>query len=228
MHSILLVEDTPECQLLVKNILHPYCEVSCAATASDAKVFMEKKKFDLIILDIILPDSDGFRLCTEFVNQKKETNQNVIFLSSKSDLTDKLMGFNLGALDYIVKPFEPLELRARVFAKLKSIESDKQKNQILNFSNIRLILPYMKAFIVNQNKEIDLQLTPIEFKILYLLAKNKNQVFSRSRILEKVWGDDVYVSERTVDTHIYTLRKKLNTEESLIVSIPGEGYRLEA
>jgi two-component system response regulator ResD len=86
----------------------------------------------------------------------------------------------------------------------------------------------MKAFIVNQNKEIDLQLTPIEFKILYLLAKNKNQVFSRSRILEKVWGDDVYVSERTVDTHIYTLRKKLNTEESLIVSIPGEGYRLEA
>lgn len=228
MHSILLVEDTSECQLLVKNILHPYCEVSCASTASQAKEYMQKKKFDLVILDIILPDSDGFRLCTEFSSLKKEGNPSVIFLSSKSDLTDKLMGFNLGALDYIVKPFEPLELRARVFAKLKSIETEKQKNQILNVGKIKLILPFLKAFIVNLNKEIDLQLTPIEFKILYLLAKNKNQVFTRSRILQKVWGEEVYVSERTVDTHIYTLRKKLHTEEHIIVSIPGEGYRLEA
>jgi DNA-binding response OmpR family regulator len=224
MDRILLIEDSDEVKVLVRRTLGANYQLQMASSAAQGLEFARLQSFDLLIVDVMLPDRTGFELCAQI--RKTDTYQDVplIFLTSLSDIKDKLMGFSLGADDYIVKPFEPLELRARVEAKLRSRHLRQQQRQFLTRGNLRIHLPFQKAFVVDANGEKELGLTSTEFRLLYYLAENEGVILSREQLLEKIWGDTT-VLDRTVDTHIYMLRRKLPDEAQYIESVQGSGYR---
>src|SRR5438552_3936952 len=139
---ILLVEDSVECQILVKGTLGKRFHVTCASRASEALKLLERESFDLIILVVILPDGDGFQLCAQFSNREQSHFVPIIFLTSKKDLKDKILGFSLGADDYVVKPFDPDELRARINAKLKRLEQRRIEERSIKRGDLLINLPY--------------------------------------------------------------------------------------
>lgn len=224
MKRILLVEDCEEIQIVVRGCLGNDYQLTCTSQASEALLLVESLKFDLIIIDIVLGEGNGFQLCTALRNQSSTSGIPIIFLSSKSDIKDKLMGFSLGGNDYMVKPFEPLELRARIEAKLN--ELDRKAEYVQKF-DLKINLPFQKAYLVSPDGEKELDLTPNEFKLLYYLVSREGHVFSREDLLGAIWRDKENVSDRTVDVHIYNLRKKLLGRAHYIKSVFGEGYRFE-
>jgi DNA-binding response OmpR family regulator len=219
MRHILLLEDSKEFQVLIKRTLSNRYELSVAENCYAAAHILNNTQVDLMLVDVVLPDKDGFSFVADVKNKGDQTP--IIFLTGKSGLTDKILGFSLGAEDYVVKPFEPLELMARIEARFR--RQTASQFEIIYLAGLTLKIPQQKAYVSSNNA--DLQLTPLEFKILHLLAKNPGHLFSRNKIMDEVWGQAVSVSDRTVDTHIYTLRKKLAKLSSLVESVPGEGYR---
>ena len=195
-------------------------------TANSLKDGIEKataEKFSLIVIDIGLPDGDGFELFKQLRNLPNNKKTPVIFLTGDEDVNSKISAFSLGADDYIVKPFNTLELRARVERRLK-----KHMEDALNGDHITagpLVLEVSSQRLKIQGKKGYVSLTPREFKILLLLVKNPERIFTREFILNKIWGRDVFVTDRTVDAHICYLRKKLNKFSTYVQSVPGEGYR---
>jgi two-component system phosphate regulon response regulator PhoB len=189
----------------------------------EAKKMIHTTAFDLALIDVCLSDGDGFQFCDYIKNDDRLSDLSIIFLTNKGDISSRLLGFSLGADDYISKPFEPLELRARVEAKLKRIKS---KNfSIIRKGNIKVNLSYQKAYLVDGALEIDLNLGTNEFRLLCYFLNHENHVLSRRQLLDKVWGDAANVTERTIDTHVYTLRKKLKDHSHYLNSVFGEGYR---
>ena len=171
----------------------------------------------------MLPIVDGWTVCKD-IRQKYDTP--IIMLTARGEEFDKVLGFELGADDYVVKPFSPRELTARVKALLRRIVSkEDEESEILAFPEL-MIDPISRVVKVN-NKEV--ALTPKEFDLLYFLAKNKGKVFSREKLLKEVWGYDFYGSLRTIDTHIKQLREKLGRSKaaSYISTIWGIGYKFE-
>jgi len=195
-----------------------------ALNGEDALEMISQKSYDLIILDIMLPVVDGWTVCKEL---RKNYDTPVIMLTARGDEFDKVLGFELGADDYVVKPFSPRELTARVKALLRrtASKSDDEESGTLVFPDL-FIDPSARVVKVN-NKEVTL--TPKEFDLLYFLARNKDKVFTREKLLEEVWGYDFYGSLRTVDTHVKQLREKLGRSKaaSYINTIWGVGYKFE-
>ena len=176
----------------------------------------------LVLLDIMLPEIDGYQICKEI---RQISSIPIIMLTAKGEIFDKVLGLELGADDYMVKPFDPKELIARVKAVLRRYEN---KNQI---SEQQIVLPNITinpaTYIVNYHNK-KLELPPKEFELLYFLAKNKNQVFSREQLLDKIWGYDFFGDTRTVDVHIKRIREKINFEEIWnIKTVWGVGYKFE-
>lgn len=227
MPSVLLIEDAKEFQLLVSNALAHMCDLSYAVTAAEAKTALEEKEFDLIILDIGLPDKSGYELCSELRADKNLQEIPIIILTSKSTISDKLTGFSLGADDYIVKPFDVLELQARATVRLKRSAQLKAKQLVLEGNGLRMDLSSHEVTVEGMPgaKVARLDLTPHEYKILQLLMSNKDKVFSREHLLNKIWGYDVHIEDRTVDKHISSLRKKLGDKGNLIHTVTGTGYK---
>ncbi|NLU10037.1 MAG: response regulator transcription factor [Tepidanaerobacter acetatoxydans] len=179
--------------------------------------------YDLIILDLMLPVIDGWTVCKK-IREKYDTP--VIMLTARGEEFDKVLGFELGADDYVVKPFSPRELTARVKALLRRMASkEDDEAEALNFPEL-LIDPAARVVKVD-GKEV--ALTPKEFDLLYFLAKNKGKAFNREKLLKEVWGYDFYGSLRTVDTHIKQLREKLGRSRaaSYINTVWGIGYKFE-
>ncbi len=179
--------------------------------------------YDLIILDLMLPVIDGWTVCKK-IREKYDTP--VIMLTARGEEFDKVLGFELGADDYVVKPFSPRELTARVKALLRRMVSkEDDEAEALNFPEL-LIDPAARVVKVD-GKEV--ALTPKEFDLLYFLAKNKGRAFNREKLLKEVWGYDFYGSLRTVDTHIKQLREKLGRSKaaSYINTVWGIGYKFE-
>jgi len=179
--------------------------------------------YDLIILDLMLPVIDGWTVCKK-IREKYDTP--VIMLTARGEEFDKVLGFELGADDYVVKPFSPRELTARVKALLRRMASkEDDEAEALNFPEL-LIDPAARVVKVD-GKEV--ALTPKEFDLLYFLAKNKGRAFNREKLLKEVWGYDFYGSLRTVDTHIKQLREKLGRSRaaSYINTVWGIGYKFE-
>lgn len=227
MHSILVVEDAPEFQVMVQRTLaQSGYAVTCVSTAAEAFVQLDRNRFDLVLLDIVLPDGDGYRVCSRMQNDEDLRSVPIFFLSGKTDIYDKVMAFSLGADDYIVKPFDPVELRARVDARLAKRRIQETAESTVRKGNLKIDLSAQKASVVSKGgEESDLRLTPAEFKLLHFLARNEGKLCSRAQLLRAVWGRDVHVLDHNVYTHICALRRKLSSKSILIESVPRLGYR---
>ena len=178
---------------------------------------------DLIILDLMLPDMDGFEVCKFLKGQDKYASIPIIMLTARAEETEKVLGLELGADDYVTKPFSPRELAARVKAVLRR-NIPKEETKRIKIGDI-LVLDTEKYEVELEGERIEL--TTTEFKILQLLSTKKGWVFSRERILQHLWGDDKMVLDRTVDVHIKHLREKLGKASMFIKNIRGVGYKLE-
>jgi DNA-binding response OmpR family regulator len=221
MLKILLVEDSEESKDLVLRALEGAFDVHWVGTILAAKSILQTQTFDLLLLDLGLPDGDGFQFFSEIKGQTP-----VIVLTAKNDLPGKVLGFSMGVEDYIVKPFEPMEFKARIESRLKKLTGDKAVSDMIQNGSITLYLSSQRTWITAGKTKNEIPLTPLEFKILALLVKNEDKIFSRNQLLDSAWGDGVNLTDRAVDTHICTLRKKMGLEGERIQSVYGQGYRL--
>ncbi len=225
-HRILLVEDSPEIQLIVQSVLKRKFNVKTVSTSAQAIQELKSQNYSLIILDVSLPDGDGFKLCSYIKHQERHRQTSVIFLSGKDQVGDKVMGLTLGADDYIVKPFEPMEFQARVEARIRNLEEAQRTQEFLCVGAFKIVPSQQRVFSIVDEKEIAIELTTTEYKLLYFLLRHEDHVLSREQILNEVWSNSVSVTDRTVDTHIYTIRQKLNPSlADCIQAIPKVGYR---
>lgn len=185
--------------------------------------FIKIEHPDLIILDLMLPDADGLEICKELKKQAEYSHIPIIMLTAKGEETDKILGLELGADDYVTKPFSPKELVARVKAVLRRQKKEEEPAK-LEVGDILTILPEKHEVYVGKKK---IDLTSTEFKILHLLSSKRGWVFTRDQILDYLWGQEKAVVDRTVDVHIKHLREKLGKASRLIRNIRGVGYKLE-
>jgi two-component system alkaline phosphatase synthesis response regulator PhoP len=225
MHTVLLVEDSKDAFHLVKSALGSSVQLEWASSFRLATEMLSKTQFDLILLDVTLPDGDGYQLCSVLQTNKQLKGTPVIFITAKSTIADKVLGFSVGADDYIPKPFDRIELKARVDARLRRCDLEKIRSDVIRLGDIEVNKAIQKAYVYKDNKPVEIDLTPIEFKILLHLSKDTGKVSSRDEILNSVWGDSINVVNRSVDTHMSKLRKKLGSRANLITSVHGAGYR---
>ncbi|MFS0881836.1 DNA-binding response regulator [Bacillus sp. 7586-K] len=224
--KILVVDDEVGILKLLEITLNKenFFHIEKATTGKDALQLVNENAFDIILLDIMLPDISGFELCTEM---RRITDAPIIFVSSRSTDFDKLTGLGIGGDDYITKPFNPLEVTARIKAILrrqKMYERSEKKNTIYDFGYFTF-QPESATLTVN-NKLIDC--TAKELELLHFFCKNPNRIFTTAQLYEFVWGNDVYGEEKTVTIHISKLRKKLGDDTrnpKIIVNLRGIGYK---
>ncbi|HOP75666.1 MAG TPA: response regulator transcription factor [Bacillota bacterium] len=224
MAKILIIEDELKIQQIVKAYLQK--EGFEVLTASDGITGLEAVKThvpDLIILDLMLPHLSGEELLTQI---RQSSDVPIIILSAKSSEDERIFGLNIGADDYLVKPFSPRELVARVFAHLRRIKPKTAETPILSFNGQQLIIDDVKHEVFRNGEAVNL--TPTEYKILLCLCRNPGQVFSRSQLVEKVQGYQYSGYDRTIDSHVKNLRQKIepNPEEPrFILTVFGIGYK---
>lgn len=220
---ILCIEDDPTIQMLVAVALKEY-QVIPAYSISEAEAAINKFHFNALLIDVQLPDGDGLRFLAKLYQDESYHRTPVLVFSDHSEISNKVMAFALGAEDFISKPFDLLELKARVAAKIRKQELNFEKSNRRKLGNIIIDFDRQKAFSVNQNLEQDLGLTSIELKILGLLTKRLEHVFSREQIMDQIWGK-TYISDRTIDSHIAHLRNKIDNSTLLIETAKTFGYR---
>lgn len=223
MAKILIADDEPEIRDMIKEYLDfAEYEYEEASDGLQAQTMLKQDSFDLVILDIMMPGIDGISVLKEL---RKNSDTPVILLTARSDEYDKLLGFEMGADDYLAKPFSPKELLARIKSVLRRTgQANQQSNENrLVFKDIIIDIAAHKVTI--KGKEINL--TPKEFELLLCLCKKPNVVFNRTQILSEVWGYDFYGDDRTVDTHIKMLRSNLGEYRSVIKTVWGIGYKFE-
>lgn len=221
--SILVVDDDKNiCDLIKLYLSNEGYNVVLTHDGSDALSILRDQKFDLVLLDLMLPTINGWETCKMI---KKNWSVPIIIVSSRDLVDDKVQVFENGADDYVVKPFEPKELIARVKARLRSpVEDSENKNNVVKIGNTTIDL---NKYEVTINGEA-IELKPKEVQLLYFLIKNKNIVLTRDVLLEKVWDYEVSVSTRTVDVHVKNLREKIENSDVNIKTIWGVGYKVEA
>ena len=220
--KILIVEDDRHISKLIKYNLEKagfVCVVT--PTGEEALEMLNKHSVDLIILDIMLPKMDGFQVCKQVRQSEKFPAVPIIILTAKGEEVDRVVGFELGADDYVVKPFSPRELILRAKAILKRKEAPEAAGDILKTG--KLVVDITRHKVTVDKKEI--QLTLMEFKLLTLLMQRRGKVQSRDRLLDDVWDISADVTTRTIDTHIKRLRQKLGKAGKLIETVRGLGYR---
>lgn len=225
MFKILIVEDSPEFQLIISRTL-PDFHLCCRASAEEASLELQNEKFDLILLDINLPQRDGYSLLTEIQSKPATASIPVLCLTGRKEITDKVTAFSLGADDFITKPFDPIELRARVEAKLKKLTRAKNDEQITVIGEIEIDHSRHRVAIIEGERRREVQITQTEFKILCCLSRRPEQVYTRDQLLVAAWGEDARVLDRVVDAHVCLLRKKLGKYSSYIKAVSGLGYKL--
>lgn len=222
---ILVVDDEEDlCEILKFNLETEGYEVDTAYSAEEA-LTLNLTDYDLLLLDVMMGEISGFKLASMLKKNEKTAHIPIIFLTAKDTENDMLTGFNLGADDYISKPFSIKQVQARVKAVLRrSMEEKKPVNEnILTYNTLKLDTQRIKASINGE----DVALTKKEFEILKLMLENINHVFSREEILSRVWKDEVYVLDRTIDVNITRLRKKIGEYGKNIVTRLGFGYCFE-
>lgn len=221
---VAVVDDEPDILELVSHHLEKAnFRVEEFQDADSLLKFLEKRVPDLIVLDLMLPDADGFEVCKYLKKKVSSASIPIIMLTAKGDETDRVLGLELGADDYVTKPFSPKELVARVKAVLRRKEP-QEVTQRIEIGGLLVIDPEKYTVFVAESR---IDLTPTEFRILRLLASKKGWVFSRDKILDHLWGDEKIVLDRTIDVHIKNLRDKLGKAGTLIKNVRGVGYKLE-
>ena len=222
--KILIVDDEKNIAELIRLYLEKEgYKTVCAYDGNEALSLFNQHNPSMVILDIMLPGMDGWQVCKEI---RKNSETPIIMLTAKSDTFDKVLGLELGADDYITKPFEAKELLARVKAVLRRSESqDSAPKKEVSYENISINIENYELRLSGQQVEAP----PKEIELLYFLASNPNRVYTREQLLEEVWGFDYFGDSRTVDVHIKRLREKLEGIESgwHLKTVWGVGYKFE-
>ena len=222
--KIFIIEDDKNISKLIKyNLEKEGFNCSAFFSGEEALKALEKEKADLLILDIMLPGMDGLEVCRRIKKADGLSTIPIIMLTAKGEEVDRIVGLELGADDYIVKPFSPRELVLRIKSIFKRLALPEEEKNILKSAKIIIDLSRHK---VTVNKR-EVVLAPMEFKLLVLLIKREGRVQSRERLLEDVWDIASDVTTRTVDTHIKRLREKLGKEGDIIETVRGVGYRVK-
>ena len=224
--TILVVEDEPAIQeLIAYNLRQAGHQPLCAESAEQALRLVSNALPDLVLLDWMLPGASGIEVARRLRGDKRTRTIPIIMLTARSEEQDKLLGLDTGADDYITKPFSPRELNARIKAVLRR-RAPQMTDDVVEISGLR-VDPVGHR--VTGNGE-NINLGPTEFRLLHFLLTHPERVHSRAQLLDNVWGDHVFVEERTVDVHIRRLRKALEPErvDRLIQTVRGTGYRLSA
>ncbi len=220
MPKILVVDDEPNIVELAKLYLEGEgYQVEGVDSGQDALSKLDSIKPNLILLDLMLPDIDGFEVCRQI---RKESDIPILMLTARKEDIDKIIGLELGADDYLTKPFNPRELIARVRAILRRYQAGLKPGRVIEIGRLRIDLSRHEATI----GEKPVPLRTKEFALLAALAENLGMVLSREKLLELVWGFDYYGETRTVDVHINHLRDKLSGSDALIETIRGTGYKM--
>lgn len=224
MQKLLIVDD----EIKIVEVLREYAEfehylVDSACNGMEAIQKCAQNVYDLVIMDIMMPKLDGFSAVKEI---RKTSDVPVIMLSARSEEYDKLFGFELGIDDYVVKPFSPKEVMARVTAILKRRKSAKSDlgRDILTFEGLQIDIAGRNVLVDGQKAE----LTPKEYELLFYMVKNSGIALSREKLLQDVWGFEFYGDDRTVDTHIKMLRSNLKEYRKFIITLRSLGYKFEA
>jgi len=223
MNRILIIEDEESILMpLEDNLKLEGYEVSCARDGLEGLSMAAERPFDLIVLDIMLPKMDGFEVCKRLRQDRVMTP--ILMLTAKSQEIDKVLGLELGADDYVTKPFSSRELLARIKSILRRAKEPHRGIDFFRFDAIELDFVKYEA----TKKGQPVPLTALEFALLHFLVQNKGRVVHRNEVLDSVWGKDVYVDARTVDKHISLLRKKFEDdpqEPKYILGVRGVGYK---
>ncbi len=227
---ILVVDDDKDIRNMIKIYLqNDNYSVLLAKDGNEALEILEGSKVDLVVLDIMMPGMDGMETCMKI---RENHRMPIIFLSAKGEDMDKIMGLSAGGDDYLTKPFNPMELTARVKANIRrvdvfdKIEESGEKEDIITIDDLTINIDTHQVFY----KDEEIHLTKTEFEILKLLASNKGMVFSIEKIYNKVWKDEFFVTDNTVTVHIRKLREKLKDDyknPKYIKTIWGVGYKIE-
>lgn len=223
MYNILVADDEQK----IREVIKEYAEfeghtVYEAVDGMQAVEMVKAKDFDIIIMDVMMPRLDGFSACKEI---RKIKNTPILMLSARTEEYDKLFGFEMGVDDYVVKPFSPKEVMARINAIIKrNGTSGEQIGDTVKFDGLEINFTARDVYIDG----VKANLTPKEYDLLFYLVKNKNIALTRNRLLEEVWGYDFFGDDRTIDTHIKMLRNNLGPYRNFIVTLRGMGYKFEA
>ena len=224
-YRILVVDDEEDlCEILKFNLENEGYEVDTANSAEEA-LKMNISSYHLLLLDVIMGEISGFKMANILKKDKKTAQVPIIFITAKDTENDTVTGFNLGADDYISKPFSLREVIARVKAVLRRTATSDMEKVPEQLSYQSLVIDITKKKVSIDGEEVPL--TKKEFEILFLLLQNKGRVFSREDILSRIWSDEVYVLDRTIDVNITRLRKKLGEQGKHIANRSGYGYCVE-
>ncbi len=222
MSKLLIVDDETNIRLVVKEYAEfEGYETAEAENGMQAIEMVKEHDYDLIIMDVMMPKLDGYSACKEI---KKIKNIPVIMLSARGEEYDKLFGFEIGIDDYVVKPFSPKELMARIKVVLKRNTVSESSSDKYKYEGLEIDMAGREVYVDGQK----ISMTPKEYDLLFFLVKNKNLAMSRDKLLESVWGYDFFGDDRTVDTHIKMLRNSLGEYRKYIVTLRGMGYKFEA
>lgn len=224
MRRLLVVEDSVDSQILISKALSREFRLVLAASLKEARECLSRERPDLVLLDVGLPDGAGYHLCADLQGDSETRDIPVVFLTARSAGSDKVLAFELGAEDFVEKPFDPSELRARVQARLRKLEARERRDDLLLRGPLRIERTRYRAFAIEEGRERDLELTPNEFRILQSLAVRPARVVTRAQLLEVITGGAVSC-ERTVDSHLCNLRRKLGPHRHWVQSVRGVGYR---
>lgn len=219
--KVLLVDDEARLRDMLKAyIVHEGYEIVEAADGKEALELFHAQTYDLVILDVMLPHIDGWTVCREI---RRTSNVPIIMLTARGEEYDRLFGFELGVDDYIVKPFSPKELLARMKAIIRRNEQGTE--QLEQFAMQGLEIEFNSRRVVVDGQEV--ALTPREYDLLSFFVQNQNQVFTREQLLSSVWGYDFAGDSRTVDTHVKMLREQLGEYRRFLVTVWGVGYKFQ-
>lgn len=224
MFKMLIVDDNKQ----ITSILKEYAKKKgytpiVAYDGKEALEMFESESPDILLLDVMMPKIDGFEVCKKI---REVSSVPIIMITARGEDYDKIMGLEIGADDYIVKPFSPGEVMARVKAIMRRIDPKEDLDNIFEYGNLKMNIDTYEAFIANES----ISLTKKEFEILWTLGIDKNIVFSRDKLLDSVWGYDYFGDNRTVDSHIKRLRAKIDEHDHPawnIKTIWGVGYKFE-
>ncbi len=223
--KLLVIDDDPNiCESLKLYLENEGYEVKCAADGFEGVNYFKMYEPDLVLLDIMLPRKDGWQVCREI---REVSSKPIIMLTAKGEVFDKVLGLELGADDFMVKPFDSKELSARIKAVLRRYNSrgNDVDDEVVKFDNIEI--SHQKYELKLRGESVDIP--PKELQLLYFLASNYNHVFSRDQLLDKVWGFDYLGDSRTVDVHVKRLREKLEgvSDKWVLKTVWGVGYKFE-
>ena len=222
---IAIVEDEAELAALIDyNLARHGYEPLVLSGSRDTLKALEHARPDLILLDVMLPEMDGFELCRQIRQSAVLSRTPVVFLTARSDEVDRVLGLEIGGDDYVVKPFSPRELVARAKAVMRRQERAAETRELVEAGDLRLDSRTQEVLVNGRRVE----LSTLEFKLLHFLASNPRRIFSRDRLLDEVWGRDRFVTPRTVDVHMRRLREKIESHADkplYLQTVRGAGYR---